>query len=132
MDYNSQLKAFQERLSELSDERDRLDGEMASLLEIIEVVARLANEEGEDPIVPKLQVPDAGFTDKVRAILKANPGRIFTPIQIRNVFLEENPKQDRKVVLIHAHNPLKRLAAQDEIVEVPTPDGRTGYKWKQL
>jgi hypothetical protein len=131
MNFQEQLVLFHQELTRLTDERDNIDRQISGVLDVIKSLADLVEDAGEEPVVPQLAPEaEAGFTDRVRTLLQASPGRALTAIQIRNAFVEVDPKQDSRVMLIHAHNTLKRLLKQNEVDEVQTTDGRVAYKWK--
>jgi len=129
--YTEILNTLHKDLVRLGSERESVNQKIAKLVKAIEAVQMLAAEE-ELVIQPPTMPPDmeAGFTDRVRNILKANQYRPLTAVEIRDVLLKETPKDDPKVTLIHAHNTLKRLKAQDEVEESDGPEGRKAYRLK--
>jgi hypothetical protein len=128
--YNATIAEFQEQLDSLLDQRDQLERQISGVKAVIEAIKTLADESDESTIeVPPLPPnEEAGFTDRVRAILKANPALALTAVVIRDEFLKTAPKEDPKILLIHTHNTLKRLLKQEEVVSVDTSAGR-GYRW---
>jgi hypothetical protein len=110
--------------------RENLNRQAERLQAAIKAIEELA--EGSDQ--PIVEVPlssledERGFTDQIRAIFRANPLKSFTAVAMRNVLIERNPELDPKITLIHAHNTLKRLWKQEEIVVTQAEDGRTAYK----
>jgi hypothetical protein len=127
--YNVMLGELQEEFKRTITERELLDRRIAGLMKAMEAVKVLAEDASEPIVSPPPIADEAGFTDKVRNLLKANPARSFTAVDIRDVFLEFYPKADPKVMLIHTHNTLKRLLKQNEVEEVIGADGKSGYRW---
>jgi hypothetical protein len=128
--YNEILANLQAELDRVIGVRHKLQHQIEGLVNAIKALEILA-EEAQEPIMePPPMHPDEerGFTDHIRAIFKANPLRVFTAIDIRTTMLEWTPKADSKVMLIHIHNTLKRLAKQNELEEIDRTDGRTGYR----
>jgi hypothetical protein len=125
--YNAMLSELHEEFKRLFAERESLDKRLTTLKRAEEAIYALAEEMNEPIVQPPAE--EAGFTDKVRNLLKANPARVFSPVLIRDALLEFDPKADPKVLLIHTHNTLKRLHKQNEVTEVPA-DGKTSYRWR--
>jgi hypothetical protein len=128
---------LQVELEQIARAQEKLQKRLDSVLNAIKAIEVLA-QESDEPIIephPLSADDEQGFTDQVRAILIANPIRAFTAVDIRNVILErldsDDEYADPKIMLIHTHNTLKRLFRQDEVIQVPMNDGRTGYKWKK-
>jgi hypothetical protein len=129
--YNEILSTLRQNVEHMVAEHAAIGKKITSLMKAIEAVQALAAEE-ELVIQPPTMPPEmeAGFTDRVRNILKANPFRPLTAVEVRDVLLKETPKDDPKVTLIHAHNTLKRLKSQDEVDESDAPEGRKAYRIK--
>jgi hypothetical protein len=129
--YDAMLVMLRADLDRFITERNTAQQKIERIAAAIEHIEILA----EDLDAPIMQPPplgddeEQGFTDRVREILKANPLKRLTAIEIRNVLLEANPDNDPKVTLIHAHNTLKRLHGQDEVRETQIADGRKAYQW---
>lgn len=133
--YTEMALELQVELEQITHAQEKLRKRAEGVINALNAISVLAQESGEPLVEPPPLSPDEerGFTGQVRAILSANPIRAFTAVDIRNVILERldsDDESDPKVMLIHAHNTLKRLFKQDEVLQVPMPDGRTGYKWK--
>jgi len=125
--FNAMLTELQEEFKRVMAQREILDQRIAALMKAMDSVKLLA-EEIDSPITQPPSLPDeAGFTEKVRNLLRANPARYFTAVQIRDVLSEFDPKADQKILLIHTHNTLKRLHKQTEVEE--GSDGKS-YRWK--
>ncbi len=133
--YNAIIAEFQTELATLTAQRDQLEKQIATIKIAIEAVQDLADE--TDNLALALDTPplkmdsQEGFTDRVRAMLKANPAYALTAIIIRDEFLKSAPDEDAKTLLIHTHNTLKRLYRQGEVEEIPTSAGR-GYRWRSV
>lgn len=132
VNYTANLMAFRAELNRLLMERERLDEQIKKLGKVIEIVQTLAEDSDEPILEPPPMPPDEerGFTDRVRELLKTNAPKRLTAIEIRDVLVKATPKDDPKIVLIHTHNTLKRLARQDEVEETTITDGRSAYAWK--
>jgi hypothetical protein len=128
--YNVMLGELQEDFKRAMAEREQLDRRIAGLMKAMEAVKALAEDAAEPIIQPPPLADEAGFTDKVRNLLRANPARLFSAVEIRDVFLEFDPKADPKILLIHTHNTVKRLHRQKEVEEVTGSDGKTSYRWQ--
>jgi hypothetical protein len=128
--YNVMLGELQADFMRAMVEREQIDRRIAGLMKAMEAIKVLAEETSEPIIQPPPLADEAGFTDKVRNLLKANPARLFTAIEIRDVFLEFDPKADPKILLIHTHNTVKRLHRQKEVEEVTGSDGKISYRWQ--
>jgi len=128
--YRAVLVEFQEELARLVKDREFIQKQIERISKAIADIQVLAQESDEPIMEPPPMHPDeeAGFTNRVRAILKLNPAMAITPVQMRDVLRKEMPDADPKIVLIHTHNTLKRLHKQGEIEEIPTGDGKA-YKW---
>jgi hypothetical protein len=134
VDYTEIARELQAEAEQITRAQQKLQRRLNGLLEAIKAIEILA-QESDEPIMEPLPMSadeEQGFTDSVRAILRANPVRGFAAVDIRNLMLEREPRSDAsaKVLLIHTHNTLKRLFRQGEVVEVQMPEGRTGYRWK--
>jgi hypothetical protein len=129
--YHAILTEFQDELARLVKDRDFVQKQIDRISKAIVDIQVLAQESDEPIMEPPPMHPDeeAGFTDRVRTILRLNPAVGITPVQIRDVLRKELPKDDPKVMLIHIHNTLKRLHRQEEIDEIPLEEGRA-YRWK--
>lgn len=129
--YNATIAEFQKQLESLLQQREQLDRQIAGVTAVIEAIKTLADESDESllEVPPMPPNEEAGFTDRVRAILKANPALALSAVVIRDEFLKAAPKEDPKIFLIHTHNTLKRLHRQGEVEEVTTSAGRA-YRWK--
>lgn len=130
--YNEIVAELQAELERVTRVRANAEKQMEKLLKAIATIQLIAEGEDRAIIEPPPLAPDEeqGFTDQVRAILKANQATPLSAVSIRDLMLTRTPKADPKVTLIHVHNTLKRLFRQDEIVEVQLADGRTGYRTK--
>lgn len=127
----AEIQAEIRRLLEMRNNLDKKVDHLTNALKYLEAVS----EESDEPIAepPFLTAAeDHGFTNKIRAVFRANPTRLLTPISIRDLLVERDSKLDPKIALIHTHNTLKRLVKQNEIVEVQMSDGRAGYRVKPV
>jgi hypothetical protein len=123
---------LQAELEQITRAQEKLKKRLEGVINAMNAIAVLA-QESDEPIVepsPLSEDEEQGFTDHVRAILKANPTRAFAAIEIRDLILERDQYADPKITLIHTHNTLKRLFRQEEVLETQMPDRRTGYKWQ--
>lgn len=127
--YSEILIQFQAELQRITELRDEAQEQMDRIIRAIKAIEVLAAE-SDQPVVPLSPDQEEGFTDQVRTILKVNPLKAFSAVEIRDVILERHPRSNPKVTLIHTHNTLKRLLKQSELTEKTTPDGRTVYTWK--
>jgi hypothetical protein len=132
--YTSIVADFEGELHRLIAERDKVNGQIDRITKAIEAIQLLAQESDAPIMEPPPLPPDkeAGFSDRVRAILDANPLRTLTALEIRDVMLKTNPKDDPKIMLIHIHNTLKRLFMQGELEEHELAEGRKGYKAQKV
>ncbi len=130
LNYKALLTEFEDEFQKLMAERKRLDGQIDKVAKAIQAITTLAQESNEAIAYPSpdSMSADTGFTDKVRMVMRANPGRPMSAIAIRDVLHEAMPHEDPKIMLIHIHNTLKRLKKQDEIEEIVGFDGH--YRWK--
>jgi len=124
--YNEIIATFQAELSSLLDQRAQLERHISGIMNVIDAMLVLAEESNQPTIPPPPLMMDSetGFTDRVRAILKANPAKPLTPMQVRDVLSQSAPQDDPKILLIHTHNTLKRLLKQREVEETFTSEGR--------
>ena len=129
--YRAILGEFQDELARLLKDRDFVQKQIDRISKAIADIQVLAQESDEPIMEPPPLSPseEPGFTDRVRSILRSNPLRPLTAVEIRDVLLKTSPKDDPKIMLIHVHNTLKRLDRQDEVEEVPGVDGRNAYRW---
>jgi cell division septum initiation protein DivIVA len=130
-DYPGILNELLDEIRRVSAERDRLTQRISSLKAAIDTVQTLV-QQTEETSIPIPQMPpnmEAGFTDRVRSILRTSPFRHFTAVEIRDSLLTDQNAAEAKVLLIHTHNTLKRLLKQEEVTETET-EGRTGYTWR--
>jgi len=132
--YSAVIEDFEQELHRLIAERDKVNSQIERITKAIEAVQLLAEEDDAPIMQPPPLPPDkeGGFSDRVRAILDANPLRTLTALEIRDVMLQSSPDDDPKVMLIHIHNTLKRLFMQGELEEQELPEGRKGYKARKL
>jgi len=134
MDYAKTLIDAQEKLKQLSVQRDALDREIEALLHIIEG-AQIATKDPSywDPDnpgwVPK-KSPDSepiGVTDGIRKILYRS-GEAMLPTEIRDALVAMGIEgSSRKNLLIHVHKALGRMHDSDELAQVPR-DGKMAYR----
>jgi hypothetical protein len=129
--YSEMMAELEGELSRAMDERERVEARIDTLLTAIESVKSLAEESDEEVIQPP-SAPEAGFTEKVRAVLNLNMAKSFTPVEIRDVLIDNERDADPKVMLIHIHNTVKRLRRQGEVEIVMRPDGNRGYRAKSI
>jgi hypothetical protein len=130
--YNEILATLETELERMIRARDKFQQQVEGVYTAIKAIQVLA-QDSQEPIVepPPLSAhEESGFTDRARSLLKANPARAFTALDVRTVMLEWSPKADPKIMLIHVHNTLKRLFKQGEVDETQTSDGRVAYRWK--
>ncbi len=128
-DYNAILGEFAKEIQRLVTQRDQITQRINALVQAMESV-KVAAQETEEPIVaPPPLADEEGFTNKIRNLLKMNPARSFTPVEIRNVLAEFDRGADQRILLIHTHNTVKRLHRQGEVDEVPRDEGKA-YRWK--
>jgi hypothetical protein len=126
------LEELADELAYLSEAMKKIQVRFRQVDAAMKALELLA-EESDEPLIEPPPMPldeERGFTDKVREILKANSLKRLTALEIRDVLVKGDPKSDPKIVLIHAHNTLKRLHKQDEVEETQVADGRSAYQWK--
>jgi hypothetical protein len=128
--YNAIITELQAEFDSLVQRKEQLNKQIVELAKAMEAIRVLAEESDEPTVEPPPLMMDSerGFTDRVRAILRANPAKALTAVVIRDAFLKDAPKDDPKILLIHTHNTLKRLHKQGEVEEVAMQDGRA-YRW---
>jgi hypothetical protein len=127
--YSETITEFEAELKRLFEQRGHIDRQIANLAKAIEAIKALA-EQMDEPIIPAPLSDQAGFTEKVRALLRANAAKGLTAVEIRDSLLQASPKEDPKIMLIHTHNTVKRLHKQGEVDEIVERDGRVGYRRK--
>lgn len=130
--YTAMLAEIRSEIDSLMAQGTRIHDRLEALVKAMEAIQVLAKD-SDLPILgppPSLPDNDPGMTDKVRAILKNNPLRSLTAVEIRDVFLESDKYADAKVMLIHIHNTLKRLHKQGELDEIDAPENRKAYRAK--
>lgn len=128
--YNAMIAELNEELKRLVAQNEQLQNRITAILKAVDTIQILALESDEPIIYPELPPIESGFTNKVRAVLRANPAKALTAVEIRDVLLKSEPKADSKVMLIHTHNTVKRLKRQEEIEPVFESEGRVAYRWK--
>ena len=130
--YEAMLTVLRDDLRRFIAERDAAQQKVERIGAAIAHIEVLAQELDSKIMEPPPLLPDdeTGFTARVREILKANSAKRLTAIEIRDVLMKSSPDDDPKIVLIHAHNTLKRLFKQDEVHETRISDGRNAYQWK--
>jgi hypothetical protein len=128
--YSALIIELDEELKRLALQRELIDRKVANVSKAIEAIKELA-EESDEAIVNPPPLPDeAGFTERVRALLRVNAAKVLTAVEIRDYMHNLSPNDDPKVLLIHTHNTLKRLKKQKEVDDLVGSDGRIGYRWK--
>lgn len=127
--YNAMIAELQAEMNSLLEQEQQLAVRIAELEKAMDSIRTLAEEEITLNPPPLKMDSEAGFTDRVRAVLQANPALALTAVLIRDEFLKTAVDEDPKILLIHTHNTLKRLSRQGE-VEVVTTSAGTGYRWK--
>src|ERR1700722_1542292 len=118
-------------LTALASQQVKIEARLQQINAAIQAIQNLAAESDEPLIEPPSIHPDdeTGFTDKVREILKSNPLKRLTAVEIRDMLVKSSAESDPKIVLIHTHNTLKRLHKQGEVDELKAAEGRNAYHW---
>src|SRR5258708_5476287 len=113
-DYQDQLQKAEKKLTQLEDERDRVEREIAGIKHVIEGL-RFLGEKFDvpaptlDPNEPPPDLEEMNFADKITRILSDNR-EAMTPVEIRNALQEQGVKGTTpKHLLISVHTAIGRM-----------------------
>lgn len=124
-DYKGWLKAAQDRLELLYRQKSAIEDEIEKLERGIEGFAPLAE------LPPAWAGPNAGITQTIRDILKANPARAFLPTEVRDELLNRGVRLEQDNPMATVHQILARIAKEG--TAKPLAQGnRTRYQWNPL
>ena len=122
-DYEGWLKTAQDRLEALHQQKVAIESEISLLEEGIKGFAPLLNQ-------PTLWYgPEAGITDAVRAVLKAQPAKIFSPTAVRDELLTRGVSLTQQNPMATIHQTLARLVEKGTAKVVPNERGPNHYRW---
>ena len=122
-DYESWIKAAEERLETLYEQKEQIEEEIGNL------------EKGIEGFSPLLKRPtrwlgsDTGITEAVTAVLKSEFTRLFTPPEIRDKLLAQGVPLNQKNPLATIHQVLSRLVNREIVKVVTIEPGRNRYQW---
>ncbi len=122
--YEGWLKAAQGRLENLYQQKTSIEYEISKLEQAIKGFAPLVKNPS------KWFGPQTGITDGVRTVLKSDPNRVFTAIEIRGELAMRGVKLAQKNPMATIHQVLARLVDAGEAAVVTHEPGRNRYKWK--
>jgi hypothetical protein len=148
LNYKAWIKAAEERLAVIEQQRKALDAEASALKQSIESFKRLPEipsregsaMRGHPAYLPhtagewihsnRFADADLGLTDAIRAALIAKADSFMTPTEIRDVIVIMGFNfGDRPNPMANVHQVLRRLVDQEE-VEPMDMGGKTAYRWK--
>jgi len=122
-DYEAWLKAAQDRLETLYQQKAAIENEISALEHGIRGFAPLVNQ-------PSLWFgPEAGITDAVRAVLKTDPSRVFTATEVRNELVKRGILLKQQNPMATIHQVLARLVSKGAAEIFTQEPGRNRYKW---
>jgi hypothetical protein len=124
-DYESWLKTAQDRLEALYHQKSAIETEISALEEGIKGFAPLVNQ-------PALwRGPDVGITDAVSNILKAEPNKLFSAIDVRDELVKRGAGLSQKNPLATIYQVLARLVEKGAVIIMAHEPGKNRYKWVQ-
>jgi hypothetical protein len=124
-DYESWLKTAQDRLEILYQQKTAVESEISLLEAGIKGFAPLVNQ-------PALwHGPDVGITDAVSSVLKSEPSRLFSAVDIRDTLLERGSSLGQQNPLATIYQVLARLAERGAVIITAHEPGKNRYKWVQ-
>jgi hypothetical protein len=122
-DYEEWLKAAQDRLEALYQQKTTIENEISLLERGIKGFAPLVNQ-------PSLWYgPEAGITEAVRAVLKSDPSRLYLATQIRDELLSRGVQLTQQNPMATIHQVLARLVNKGTAKIYPLEPGRNHYQW---
>jgi hypothetical protein len=124
-DYESWLKTAQDRLETLYQQKTAVESEISLLEAGIKGFAPLVNQ-------PALwRGPDVGITDAVTDILKSQPSRLFSAVEIRDALLARGASLSQQNPLATIYQVLARLSERGAVIITAHEPGKNRYKWVQ-
>ncbi len=133
---STRLREYLEEIGALRKQRDEITLEIFRSIRLLKFTARSIQgaggkfREAIDVLVNRLDKECPGLTDAIKIVLRRAPGKIFSPIMIREE-LEDNGftfTKYRSNPLVSINSVLKRID-DDEAIAIEA-EGRTGYQWK--
>jgi len=131
--YHQALEAAKRELASLREERQRLDGRIASLDQTVKGLAAVCEEQKVEIPTGLLSemasgdVAGLGLTSAIRKIVSSRRTQM-TPVEIRDALVESGMDLDRySNAMVAVHNTLKRLYEQGELAR--SKDEPTRYLW---
>jgi hypothetical protein len=121
-DYESWLAKAQKRLETLYEQKTAVENEISALERGIKGFAPLVNQ-------PALwHGPDTGITDAVKAVLKSDESRMWSPVQVRDELVDRGVALNQKNPLATIYQVLARLVEQGAAMPY-VQEGKNSYKW---
>jgi len=122
-DYEGWLKTAQDRLEVLYQQKTAIEDEISALEKGIEGFAPLVNQ-------PSLwRGPDVGITEAVTNVLRANPSRLFSAIDVRNELAASGIPLTQQNPLATIYQVLARLVGRGAVLVSTHEAGKNRYKW---
>jgi hypothetical protein len=121
-DYQSWIKAAEDRLVQLRQQRTTIDDEIVKLETALKGFAPLVDAPST------WEGPDAGLTDSMRQIFK-DDARFWSPTELRDELLNRGVKLEQQNPMASIHQIITRLVKQDLIRPVDIA-GKTKYQSK--
>jgi hypothetical protein len=138
LNYEPWIKAAQERLAAIEQQKKILDAEASALRQSIENFKNLPTMPPTSelsltaypPRVNRFADADLGLTGAIRAALIANKGSFMAPTEIRDAIVNRGFNfGDRPNPMANVHQVLHRLVDQDQ-AETMEKDGKPVYRCK--
>lgn len=124
-DYETWLKAAQDRLETLYQQKTAIESEISMLERGIKGFAPLVNQ-------PALWYgPEAGITDAVRAVLKSDPSRLYSAPEVRDELLKRGVQLTQQNPMATIHQVLSRLVSKGVAKIYPLEPGRNHFQWAE-
>ncbi|HWY71127.1 MAG TPA: hypothetical protein VNX88_20850 [Terriglobales bacterium] len=128
--YKTALKEAKRELFDLAQERDKINARISQVQGVITSLAGMLNDPGEaleEVAEAQAILGPSGLTDAIRGILRSDPRKTWTPVEVRNLLATANfPLGEYSNALSAIHTVLKRLAKSPENVAEKVGDG---YRW---
>ncbi|SRR5216683_2132338 len=122
-DYEGWLKTAQDRLESLHQQKAAIESEISLLEDGIKGFAPLLNQ-------PTLWYgPEAGITDAVRAVLRAQPAKVFSPTAVRDELQARGVSLTQQNPMAAIHQTLARLVDKGAAKVVENERGPDHYQW---
>jgi hypothetical protein len=134
INYPQLLEDSIHKLSDLVQQRRKLDSEIARLKRLIRRTVRMsqvASRTTRTAAAPAFELGSIGFTEAIRRVL-ATYGIWLTPVLIRDLLTTVGFSTSRyKEPLPSIHAILNRLALGGEVIRSGRPSGHSAYRWAE-